>query len=65
MEETQDYEFQLYINTDEVRMLHNHVNYAIETWPGSPARPPEEQEYLKQLKTQLFAMISDYTFEYG
>ncbi len=65
MEETQDYEFQLYININEVRMLYNHVNYAIETWPGSPARPPEEQEYLKQLKTQLFAMISDYTFEYG
>ena len=63
MEETQDYEFQLYINIDEVRMLYNHVNYAIETWPGSPARPAEEQEELCYLRDQLFRMIAQMSFE--
>jgi hypothetical protein len=31
-------------------------------WPGSPARPAEEQEYLHMIKQQLFAMLADYTF---
>ena len=47
---------------DEVRMLYSHVCYSIEMWPGSPARPAEEQEYLRILKMRLFSMISDYSF---
>tara|TARA_B100001142_G_C13888847_1_gene483064 strand:+ start:83 stop:298 length:216 start_codon:yes stop_codon:yes gene_type:complete len=58
----EEYDFQLYIGIDEIRMLYSHVCYAIETWPGSPRRPAEEQEYLKSLKTRLFAMIADYSF---
>ncbi|BCU93805.1 MAG: hypothetical protein CM15mV3_0910 [Caudoviricetes sp.] len=30
--------------------------------PGSPARPAEEQEYLRHMKQQLFSMLADYTF---
>ena len=29
---------------DEVRLAYQHISFALETWPGSPARPPEEQE---------------------
>jgi hypothetical protein len=58
----EEYDFQVYVCIDEVRMLYSHVCYAIETWPGSPRRPAEEQEYLKSLKTRLFAMIADYSF---
>ena len=47
---------------DEIRMLYDHICYAIQTWPGSPARPAEEQEYLQILKTRLFAMLTEYTF---
>jgi len=47
---------------DEIRMLYDHICYAIQTWPGSPARPAEEQEYLQLLKTRLFAMLTEYTF---
>jgi len=29
-------------------------------WPGSPARPAEEQLFLDSLKKQTFAMICEY-----
>ena len=47
------------------RLLYSHVCYAIETWPGSPRRPTEEQVYLLDLKTKLFTMIIDYNYNYG
>ena len=58
----EDFDFILYLRIDEIRMLYNHTCYSIKTWPGSPARPPEEQDYLLQLKSRLFAMLADYTF---
>ena len=57
-----EYDFIMYIRIDEVRALYSHICFAIETWPGSPRRPAEEQEYLKNLKTRLFAMIADHAF---
>ena len=47
---------------DEVRLMYQHVCYAIETWPGSPACPPEEQEWLLMMKSRLFAMMTEYAF---
>ena len=57
-----EYDFTMYVRIEEIRMLYNHICYAIETWPGSPRRPAEEQEYLKTLKNRLFAMLADYAF---
>ncbi len=53
---------EMHMNHDEIRMLYDHICYAIQTWPGSSARPAEEQEYLHILKTRLFAMLTEYTF---
>ena len=62
-EEHQDeWMMEMHMGHEEVRMLYDHVCYAIKTWPGSPARPAEEQEYLQILKTRLFAMLTEYTF---
>jgi len=61
-EDPSGYTFQMFLSIEDVRSMYSHVCYAIKTWPGSPARPPEEQEYLMKLKTQLFAMIADYSF---
>ena len=58
----ENYDFEMYLTVDEIRMLYNHVCYSIETWPGYPRRPREEQEYLKNLKNRLFAMLADYSF---
>jgi hypothetical protein len=57
-----DWYAQINMGIDEVRMLYKHICFAIETWPGSPARPAEEQEYLKFLKGRLFALILEYQF---
>jgi hypothetical protein len=58
----EEYDFTMFIRIEEIRILYSHVCYAIETWPGSPRRPAEEQEYLKSFKNRLFAMIADYSF---
>ena len=58
----EEYDFTMYLCIEEIRTLYSHVCYAIETWPGSPRRPAEEQEYLLTLKNRLFAMIADYSF---
>tara|TARA_A200000159_G_scaffold55428_1_gene51313 strand:- start:34258 stop:34467 length:210 start_codon:yes stop_codon:yes gene_type:complete len=48
----------------ELRALYSHLEYAIKMWPGAPARPYEEQEFLDHLKKQTFAMITEYNFHY-
>jgi len=53
----------MYMGIDEVRALYSHICFAIETWPGAPRRPAEEQEYLLVLKTRLFAMIMEHTLD--
>tara|TARA_B100000902_G_C26764463_1_gene647261 strand:- start:325 stop:528 length:204 start_codon:yes stop_codon:yes gene_type:complete len=53
---------EMHMGHSEIRMLYDHICYAIQTWPGSPARPAEEQEYLLVLKSRLFAMLSEYIF---
>jgi len=61
-EEQGDWYCTVEMGIDEVRMLYSHVCYSLEMWPGSPARPAEEQEYLRILKMRLFSMITDYSF---
>lgn len=52
----------LNMGIDAARMLYDHLEYSIQMWPGAPRRPYEEQEFLRLLKTQLFAMMADYNF---
>ena len=48
--------FQVELTDDEVRTLLYAVQEALRVWPGSPARPVEEQERLQALKDALFRM---------
>ena len=54
--------FMVELSDDEIRTLLYAVNEAIRVWPGSPARPREEQEQLQALKTQLFMMTLEMQF---
>jgi hypothetical protein len=63
--EEEEWYCEINMGIDEVRALYYHLCYAIETWPGAPRRPAQEQEFLQFLKMRMFAMISDYNFEYG
>lgn len=48
---------------EEIRLLYGHVCYGLETWPGAPRRPVEEQEYLQYLKHKLASMLMQYSFD--
>jgi len=48
--------FQVELSDQEVRTLLYAVQEALRVWPGSPARPREEQEQLQALKHALFTM---------
>ena len=48
--------FMVELTDEEVRTLLYAVQEAIRVWPGSPARPPQEQEALQALKRDLFTM---------
>ena len=54
--------FMVELTDDEVRTLLYAVQEAIRVWPGSPARPREEQEQLQALKSSLFTMTLEMQF---
>ena len=56
-------EFDLRLTPEGIRTLSYAVNEALRLWPGSPARPPEEQETLRALKISLFAMSMEIAME--
>ncbi len=60
MTDEDEWRAQLLFNIEGVRMLHDHLEYAIKMWPGSPDRPAQEQEMLIHLRDQVFAMRMDY-----
>ncbi len=60
MENIPDYSVDLSI--EDVKLLHECVEYRLRYWEGSPARPPEEQEHLWYVRSALYAMILDHTF---
>tara|TARA_B100001094_G_scaffold138143_1_gene133726 strand:- start:1486 stop:1683 length:198 start_codon:yes stop_codon:yes gene_type:complete len=58
--EDEEFYCQLNMNIGGLRLLYSHLEYSIRMWPGSPARPAEEQLFLDSLKKQTFAMICEY-----
>ncbi len=51
------------LNIEEVRAMYDHFDYAIKMWPGSPARPADEQVWMDIMKKRMFAMIQEYNFD--
>jgi len=64
--EEEEFSYNINFNHLGMSMFYDHLCYAIETWPGSPRRPAEEQEMLHQLKMQAFASLLENNYEnYG
>lgn len=61
-QEKAEWECTMTLTIDEVRAMYDHFCYAIETWPGHPARPIDEQVWMDLMKKRMFAMIVDYNF---
>ncbi len=55
--------FEISMTDAEIKTLYYAVTEAIRLWPGSPARPAEEQEQLHYIKEQLFRMILHMSYE--
>ncbi len=62
MEDEQDFDYQVNLRIEDVRLLQHCVNETIRLWPGAPARPAEEQEHLRYLRDSLFRISADYNF---
>tara|TARA_B100002019_G_scaffold228476_1_gene201756 strand:- start:9860 stop:10087 length:228 start_codon:yes stop_codon:yes gene_type:complete len=58
-----DWYASLNMGIQELRMLYSHIEYSIKMWPGAPARPVEEQEYLQRLKSRIASVIMQYNFD--
>lgn len=55
--------FMVELTDDDVRTLLYAVQEAIRVWPGHPARPREEQEYLQSLRDEFFKMVLEMQFD--
>ena len=51
------------MSVEDCRTLYTAVCDAIEYWPGSPARPAQEQINLQQMKTFLFSILCEASLE--
>jgi hypothetical protein len=47
------------MSVEDCRTLYTAVCDAIQYWPGSPARPAQEQVNLQQMKTFLFSILCE------
>ena len=55
--------FELGFSIHGIRALKGVIDYSIEKWPGAPARPYEEQEFLWFMRDLLNKCIMEHTFQ--
>ena len=58
-----EWEGQLHLPIQAVRSLHGVLEYFHKMWPGSPARPAEEQEFVRELLKCMTKLELEYTFD--
>ncbi len=64
-QDDEEWRSSLEMSINATRLLHGVITYALETWPGSPARPAIEQEFLNSMRSTLFGQIMDYNLTYN
>ena len=58
-----EWESQLHLNIQSVNALSDLLTYFIKMWPGSPARPPEEQEFARTLLECMNRLKLEHSFD--
>ena len=58
----EDFDYQVCLRIEDIRLLHHCVLKRIENWEGSPARPAHEQEHLWYMRDSLYRMVLEYQF---
>ena len=62
MEELEEDGFLIEMTDEDVKTTYYAITEAIRLWPGSPARPAEEQDALYMLRDNFFRMILEMSF---
>ena len=62
MESSESDKYSLEFNIDGIYALKSVIDYAIEKWPGAPARPWEEQEFLWGMRDTLQRCLLEHSF---
>ena len=63
-DDNEEFEGTLHLDINAARHLRELLKYFIETWPGSPARPPEEQEFARVLQSTVNQIILEHNYVY-
>ena len=58
-----EWESQVHLNIKAVNALAELLKYFIQMWPGSPARPPEEQEFAQTLLECMNRLKLEHSFD--
>ena len=64
MEEPNEDIYELAFNIDGIHALKGVIDLSIETWPGSPARHPQEQEFLWYMRDLLNKCVMEHSFNH-
>ena len=62
MEDHIEDSFSLDFDIHGIRAMKGVIDYAIETWPGAPKRPYEEQEFLWFMRDVLNKCVMEHSF---
>ena len=62
-EDPLEWESQIHLDIKAVRALTEVLQYFNKMWPGSPARPAEEQEFVRELLKCMKKLELEYTFD--
>ena len=62
MTDDQEFDGTLHLDIRSVHALRDALRYLKQVWPGSPARPAEEQEFIDQLLVVLNQLSLEHSF---
>ena len=62
MEEHNEETFEFSFDINGIHAMKSAMDYLIQVWPGAPARPAEEQEFLWHMRDQLAKCQLEHSF---
>ena len=62
MEQPESYEFTFDI--EGIRLMKGVIDYSIKMWPGSPARPEIEQDFLYYIRDEINRCLMEHSFRH-
>ena len=62
MEDHNEETFEFSFDINGIRAMRSAIDYLIQVWPGAPARPTEEQEFLWHMRDQLAKCQMEHSF---